>query len=722
MNGDLIPAIVAAGGGSALLSGIWAYERRRDDAMRASRVRLGLRFPANLDPVVAKAALSNLAGLPLDVELIFEILADGDGIKFVIWVPAAVRNSVVATLTGVAPGLRVTEALVMRGRATLALRIFVPTPSTLSTESPEAAARALLAGLSSLTPNEQVAIRWAVRPGRAPDLRADEPLDRAGRARAQAWRQKSRLAGGFQASGLVLVHADTISRARELGEHVASAFRSRRGAVGRLRVTYERGSRSFASLPRTTRSSGWLNASEIMPLLAWPLGDEHFPGVEVGAARALSVPRHVPREGRRLFIGRDARGERPVALSAEAALHHSAVIGRTGVGKSVLLAHGILDDIERGFAGVVIDPKADLVETVLSRVKPEHADRIVVLDAADPRVPGVAALAGDGDPDLRAEALTGAIRSAFPADAWGVRTDFYLRLAIRTLAAMPGATLADVGRLFFEESFRRKALALLVDPFLTSTWQLYASLSPAAQAEHVQAPMARIMALLSRPRVRAVIANPEPKLDVARLFAERKFLLISLSPGVGESAAALLSGVLMYVVWNAIEQRVVLAPAERHPIFLHVDELATLTNGLPFSFELLAERARGLGAGLTVAMQTIGRIPEPTRSALIGNVATLIAFRAGAEEAERLARQLPGLSAADLLGLQRFEVAARVGTGLGSATMVVTGRTEALPPATGQAEAIRRRSRERYGSDFARPKPSESKRDDGSIGRAQRDA
>src|SRR3712207_8199632 len=59
----------------------------------------------------------------------------------------------------------------------------------------------------------------------------------------------------------------------------------------------------------------------------------------------------------------------------------------------------------------------------------------------------------------------------------------------------------------------------------------------------------------------------------------------------------------------------------------------------PFSFELLAERARGLGAGLTVATQTLGRLPESTRAALLGNAASLVSFRAGADEAARLDRK-----------------------------------------------------------------------------------
>jgi hypothetical protein len=161
---------------------------------------------------------------------------------------------------------------------------------------------------------------------------------------------------------------------------------------------------------------------------------------------------------------------------------------------------------------------------------------------------------------------------------------------------------------------------------------------------------------------------------------------------------------------------VVLPPEKRHLINLYVDELATLANGLPIGFELAAERFRGLGASLSVALQTLGRIPEPTRSALLGNAATFITWRAPAEEATAIARQLPGLTPQDVQSLGRFEVAARVGTGTGSAVSVVTGRTEPLPPKTGQAQTIRDRSALVYGSP---PQPTthdheESPTDDGS--------
>jgi hypothetical protein len=626
VNGDLVPAMVAAGGGSAMLGAIWLREHRLEEAMRASRIRLSLRFPMALDPAAAKLALSTIAGVSERMELIFEVAVTSEGVTHAVVVPRVVRSSVVSGLAAAIPSMRVAETSEPSdGVSRAALRVSVPSPVVLASEHPEATLRTL-AGLA-LRPGERVVVRFAVRPGRPRPLRTPESPDRAAKEVERAWRQKTLVSAGFQVAGIVLIQAPSAGRAGELVGHLSSILRSRRGAVAGLRLTSERSGRSLTSLPRTTRSSGWLNTAELLTLLMWAMGEGAIPGVGV-SGRELAVPRDVPREGRRLFVGRDASGERPVALDATAARHHMAVAGPSGVGKSVLLARCILDDIEQGFAGAVIDPKGDLIETILERVKPEHAERVVVLDPGDSRpIPGVALLSG-GDPDSRADILTGTLKSIF-AGAWGVRSDFYGRLAIRTLSEVPGASLADIGRLFYEEPFRRAAIARLRDPFLISSWQSYESLSPAAQAEHVQAPMARVMTLLSRPRVRAVLASPEPKLDVAQLFRERRWLLVSLAPGAtSEAGAALVGAVLMYSIWAAIEARVTLPPEQRHPIFLYVDELATLTNGLPFGFELLAERARGLGAGLTVALQTLGRIGEPTRSALLGNVATFISFRA----------------------------------------------------------------------------------------------
>ena len=62
MNGEF-PLIAVGGSGAAMLAGIHLRERRAEDAMRASRVRLAVTFPASVDPAQATAALGAIRAI-----------------------------------------------------------------------------------------------------------------------------------------------------------------------------------------------------------------------------------------------------------------------------------------------------------------------------------------------------------------------------------------------------------------------------------------------------------------------------------------------------------------------------------------------------------------------------------------------------------------------------------------------------------------------------------
>jgi hypothetical protein len=495
-----------------MLAGIWLHESKQMEAMRDSRVRLGARFPLS-DPVAARAALHSLSGLPDRVELILELVAAGRGIRHGLWVPASSRASVTASLSSVLPGLRLSEAPAPAGRVTLAMRVFIPTPTVLVSENAEASSRTLLAGLADLG-EAVVVVRWALRPGAPGPLWFDEPLSRAQREVERAWRQKTTMTGGFQVAGLVLVRAASVARARGICEHIASCLRSRRGNVGGLRLTSERGSRSFGALPKTIRSSGWLNVSEVLGVAGWPLGEELIPGVETALTRQIAAHESLARTGRPLFIAERQGQPRPVALSTQATLRHVAALGASGGGKSTMLAAGILSHIAAGHGGVLLDPKGDLVSTVIEHAG-EGAERIVVLDPSAEVVPGVDLFAS-GDPDLRAEVLVTIFRSLFK-DAWGPRTDAYIFLGVRTLAEVPGATLLDLPQLFLDSIARRRAVGYLRDPLLVGQWQIFEGLSEQERMQHLQAPLSRVMSLITRPPVQAVF-GPAPRLDIGRLL------------------------------------------------------------------------------------------------------------------------------------------------------------------------------------------------------------
>jgi hypothetical protein len=698
MNEAIIPAITAAVGGTALGGTILVHEVRAESAMRRSRVKLAITFPASADAVYAKAALSAIAGTDSRLEYVFELDATSDGVRYYLLVPAVARASVAAMLQGALPGLRVADAPEPTGRAALAATIYVPTPIVLSTDNPQAAARTLVSGIAGLAPGERAIVRWAIRPGNPRPFVAKQPMDRAAREIESAWRHKTTSGPGFRASALVLVSAASMSRARELREHLTSSLRSRRGQIGALRITTERGNRSLASLPKTTRSSGWITTSEALALFAWPLG-EAIPGVEVGGARQLVVPRWVPSRGRHLFTGNDSTGApRPVALTAESARLHLALLGGTGSGKTTVLVRLILDALAESIGGLFIDPK-DAIATLLEHVPAEFADRIVVLDPSRPDpIPGLDLFA-TGDEVMRSDVILSVIRAVTQGD--GARITRYLRLGLRSISALPGhPVLMDVVRIFTDPALRRAAIARINDPIIAAEWAALESLSPAEQIAHVGPAIARVTEVLSRPVLRAALSQPNPKLNIERLLEEGRWLCVATSPGIlGEPAAELLAGMTVYLAWAAVEKRAAIPPAQRKQTMLVLDELQSLSH-LPVRPEIFLERTRSLNCGVVAATQAASRLPEQTRISLFANAGSLLTFKTSAKEAQAISPEVAPLTASDLAGLAKYEIAGRVSTGAaGRGSAVLTGRTDPLPPATGMGARIRQLSAERYGRD-----------------------
>ena len=85
-----------------------------------------------------------------------------------------------------------------------------------------------------------------------------------------------------------------------------------------------------------------------------------------------------------------------------------------------------------------------------------------------------------------------------------------------------------------------------------------------------------------------------------------------------------------------------------------IDEFHNLTTS---SFASALSEARKFGLSLTLANQYLGQMKPETKDAVLGNVATVIAFRCGADDAEVLERAFNHeYRAHQFTDLDRFEV------------------------------------------------------------------
>ena len=132
-----------------------------------------------------------------------------------------------------------------------------------------------------------------------------------------------------------------------------------------------------------------------------------------------------------------------------------------------------------------------------------------------------------------------------------------------------------------------------------------------------------------------------------------KIVLANLSKGrMGEDASALLGTLLLSQIERAALGRADMPSELRRPFYLYVDEFATFAT--PSFIGLLSE-ARKYGLSLTIASQTLQTIDDDIRSAVFGNVGTILAFQVSAEDAVYLEREFaPEFMAEDFVSLPRY--------------------------------------------------------------------
>jgi hypothetical protein len=731
MIGLELLALLGAGG-LVPAAGVLVVRQHQQQTWQRQLVAYEMRFPRGLDPSAVVAFLGGLSGIvaprlkrPFVVRaVVFEISATPVGIQHRLIMPKPLAHVVLSAMRAALPSVSVRpDENYQTWQPTLAAELGINDHGrSLATDRAASISSALLASLYPLEADERLVVQWSLSPlgpvpvaqaavqpsvasqtwdllrGQTSQHRVDPEVVKAARVKQQA-----PLFAGVLRVGVM---ADQL-RARSLLLRVLAAFHTANAPGAHLRQLQRSSGRVGRALAEHRLPMvEWpctFNAAELAGLLAFPYGKVALPGLQLGAARQLAPATDIPSHGRVVAMATFPGAERPLALSPVASMQHVHVVGPTGSGKSSLLCGLITQDMQAGHGVLVVEPAGDLVNDVLDRVPKSRLDDVVILDPADEARPvGLNVLAGaEAAPELVVDQVVGIFHDLYHS-SWGPRTDDILRAALLTLVGVPGMTLAEVPLLLTDAGFRRRLVGRVDDPIaLGPFWAACEAMSDAERAQAIGPVMNKLRAFLLRRRLRNVLGQATPKLDLDQALAERRIILCPLSKGLlGEEAAALIGALLIARTWQAVQRRSALAPADRPVTFAYIDEFQNYLR-LPTSIADVLAEARKLCFGLTLAHQHLGQLPGEMQKAVLANARSRIIFQASAGDAGILARGLaPDLTADDLQGLGAFEVAVTLSTGARVAPPV-TGRTVLPPAPTGYGKAARQRSRERYGRDRA---------------------
>ena len=378
---------------------------------------------------------------------------------------------------------------------------------------------------------------------------------------------------------------------------------------------------------------------------------------------------------------------------------HMYIIGKTGAGKSTLIANMAIDDIRRGRGIGIIDPHGDLAETVLEYIPKRRMNDVVYLEPFDTERPfsmNVLEVKHQQHRDLVSSGIV-AIFGKLYADSWGPRLEYILRNTVMTLLELPEATLADALRLLSDKRWRDKQLEKVHDEVLYNFWKYeFDMYTDKLRTEAISPIQNKIGQFVSSRMIRNIIGSTKSTIDLQSIMDQGKILILNLSQGkLGEDNAALLGAMIITQIQLAAMNRAYTKEEDRRDFFLYVDEFQNFATS---SFIKILSEARKYRLALTLTNQYIEQLTEEIQRAVFGNVGTLISFVMGSRDAEMFSKEYASMyTPADLVNLGKHEIVLKLCIDNMTSTPF-PGKTLPLPNLRNEnREKIVRLSKERYG-------------------------
>ncbi len=341
---------------------------------------------------------------------------------------------------------------------------------------------------------------------------------------------------------------------------------------------------------------------------------------------------------------------------------HMYLIGKTGTGKSTLLATLVRQDIEAGRGLALLDPHGDLVEKLLGAVPGSRKEDLIYFNVPDASRPLGFNPLERVPPRKRSLAAAGLLEvfKMIWADSWGPRLEHILRNALLALVEQPEATLADILRLLDDRAFRRLAASRVASPQVRDFWlREYENYPPRFRAEAIAPIQNKVGAFLADPLLHRILTQPRSAFDLRQAMDEGKILLVNLAKGkIGGDTAALLGALLVARIGLAAVSRADVPEEERRDFYLYLDEFQSFTT---LSLANMLSELRKYRVGMILSHQYLSQLDLQVRDAILGNVGTIICFRVGLADAEILEKEFrPEFSALDLVGLPNYHIYLRL--------------------------------------------------------------
>lgn len=324
--------------------------------------------------------------------------------------------------------------------------------------------------------------------------------------------------------------------------------------------------------------------------------------------------------------------------------HHAVIFGRTGSGKSRLLESVFVQNLNKRTGGVgLLEPHHDLSFDTLTYLvasgffKDErNFDRLIYLDWAAGYVP-FNILNTQWDEHTTAYLALDAMLRVWPdlAEAPLFQTLFLSSLVALIANQLP---ITYLYQLLTDADFRARCLSKVNDPVVHQAFQWFDNLGR-NQAEAAGSTLRRAFLLSFSPLARYTLGQPENWLNFRKIMDEGKSIIINLGNINDPETKRLIGAMVMVQLEQAALSRSDLAPSERTPFTLLVDEWPSFA-AQEKTIGTILSQARKYNLRLWLAAQSLAQVGSERLSGAMENCKITISFALGRDSAAIQARHV----------------------------------------------------------------------------------
>ncbi|MBK8808619.1 MAG: type IV secretion system DNA-binding domain-containing protein [Bacteroidales bacterium] len=404
-----------------------------------------------------------------------------------------------------------------------------------------------------------------------------------------------------------------------------------------------------------------------------PLPDSKAPeGITSEPVSFTQLPKKLPAKGILLGEKKTVNGTSPIRISEEALARHLYIMGQTGTGKSTLLKTMIADCLHKNQGFALIDPHGDLFDEVQKLIPKAKRNKLVVLNTTDPENSAKHNPIGydENFPQSKSLVINELIRIFKTLydmhNQGGSMFEQYFKNGLMLIMdesveeKYGKQTLLNFVDIFFNNEFRNKLLTFCKNNRVVEFFE-HAVKTSGEQAFENFGPYitSKLTRFTDDYYLTPIITSKKGNINFRKLIDDGNILLVKMDKGlIGADNVSLLGQMLVSSIVLASMSRANMEKHERKPFYLFIDEFQNFIKGDVGS--ALSE-VRKYGLSLTLANQTLGQLEPSMVEALMGNVGSMIFFRPGINDYEKVRHYLePEFSREDVLKLPNFNCISRL--------------------------------------------------------------